>query len=81
MIVKIVLAAVGVAFGLYGLHRLFTYLEDAGYMYYRKPREGGVAKGLTGTFNEMDRLIRPSVQHTREAEQIVRVERDDVGGD
>ncbi len=78
---KLVLVAVGVVAGLYALHRLFCYLEDAGYCYYRKPRTKGVAKGLSGAFNEMDRLIRPSVEHTRKVDQLVQVERDDIGGD
>lgn len=50
------------AFG-YRLHRWLISLEDRGYIYYRtKPRGGG-----GGVFMELDKLIRPSVEHVQKA--------------
>ena len=69
-----------IPFVLWGLHRFAIALEDAGYIYYREKKQGGNS-GVHGAFNQMDRLIRPSVEHTRETEDIVKVVRDDVGGE
>ena len=46
---------------LYGLHRLLVSLENSGYIYYRtKPSGGG---GIAGAVFEVDKLIRPSIEH------------------
>lgn len=74
---------VGVVAGglaLYGLHRLCIYLEDQGFMYYRKPSESG--GGAAPVLMELDRLTRPSVEHVVEAQDAVqKQEKPGVGGD
>ncbi len=67
---------VGVTVGLYLLHRLALRLEAAGYLYYcNKKSSGG---GATPVFGELDRLVRPSIEHTIEArdEQTIVCEND-----
>lgn len=48
------------------LHRLCLKLEQWGYLYYRQRPTGSSA----GVFLEMDRLVRPSIQHIVEAEDL-----------
>ena len=59
------------------LHRLAIRLEDAGYLYYRKQSSGGGGGSVLG---ELDKLVRPSIQHTIEV-QDVRIEQDEIDGD
>ena len=83
MVWKILIAiavVIAVPLLLWGLHRFAIALEDAGYIYYRTKKEGGNG-GLHGAFNQMDHLIRPSVEHTRETEEVSQIVRDDVGGE
>ena len=65
---------------IWGLHRLALKLEAAGYLYYRTERKGGVT-GLPGAFGELDRFVRPSVEHTRQVEESTKITSDDVGGE
>jgi hypothetical protein len=58
-------ALLGVA--VFGLHRLLLRLENRGYIYYRKkPRGGG---GVA--FLELDRLVRPSIEHVQRANDVI----------
>lgn len=63
----------------WGLHRLFIALEDRGYIYYRtKPQSGSNSAML-----EIDRLVRPSIEHVISVRHIAarRAEDDsDAGG-
>ena len=61
------------------LHRLAIMLEDAGYMYYREQPKGG--SGARGVLSEIDRVVRPTIEHSVEQQDAVKIERDDVGGD
>ncbi len=59
----LILSAAAGGLMLYGLHRGCCYLEDRGYMYYRKKRAGTTSGSV---FQELDRLTRPSVQHVEQ---------------
>lgn len=63
----------------WGLHRLCIALEDRGYIYYRtKPQSGSNSAML-----EIDRLVRPAVEHVISVRDIAarRAEDDtDAGG-
>lgn len=51
----------------FGVHRWLVSLENRGYIYYRqKPRGGG-----GGGFLELDRLIRPSIEHVQKANDVI----------
>ena len=51
----------------FGLHRWLVSLENRGYIYYlKKPRSGGGGWGL-----ELDRLIRPSIEHVQKADDVI----------
>jgi len=52
---------------LYGLHRLALKLDEMGYLYYRTQPKGGNRFG--GVLMEFDKLARPSVEHTLEANE------------
>lgn len=58
----IILAAV-----LYGLHRLALKLDERGYLYYKTQPKGGSRLG--GVLMEFDKLARPSVEHSLEANE------------
>ncbi|MCH5376053.1 MAG: hypothetical protein JJ992_18950 [Planctomycetes bacterium] len=61
-----ILAAIAVlATALYGLHRLALKLDEMGYLYYKTQPKGG--NRLGGVLMEFDKLARPSVEHTLEA--------------
>lgn len=62
---------------LYGLHRFCCLLEDAGYVYYRKPKEGGA--GLSGTLFELDKLTRPSSEYVQAAQNEIVEHRTESG--
>jgi len=61
-----------VAAGLYAIHRLATWAEDRGWIYYRK-RHGSVTVG--SAFLEIQALMEPSKRH--ELEQRRRNDFDD----
>ena len=51
----------------FGLHRCLVSLENRGYIYYlKKPRWGG-----GGGFLELERLIRPSIEHVQKANDVI----------
>ncbi|HRX80267.1 MAG TPA: hypothetical protein P5307_14450 [Pirellulaceae bacterium] len=58
------------------LHRFAIRLEEAGYIYYREqPRGGGGS-----VFGELDRLVRPSIQHTIDVKDV-RIEQAENDGE
>ncbi len=58
-----VAAVIAIGSLIYALHRWLISLENRGYIYYRKqPRGGG-----SSVFFELDKLTRPSVEHTQKA--------------
>lgn len=71
-----VLIAMAVAASLYALHRLAVYLEDWGFIYYRRKRPAGGGSPSYCPFQEM---IQPQVRHVMEVEEQRQVD-SDVGG-
>jgi hypothetical protein len=64
---------------LYGLHRLATWAEARGWVYYRKGRGGSGA--AAGAAFELHSLARPSVRHVVEERRRSELERvDDQAG-
>jgi len=59
----------------WGFHRLCIRLEDRGYIYYRTRSQGGGA--LSGALLDMERMIRPSVQHVVEVQDVQTRKSDD----
>jgi hypothetical protein len=55
------------ATALFGLHRLALKLDEMGYLYYKTQPKGGHRLG--GVLMEFDKLTRPSVEHTLEANE------------
>lgn len=49
----------------------------------RRERRGGgsVSSGIAGMMTEIDRVVRPSVQHVIEGEDLAAEEDDDIGGE
>jgi hypothetical protein len=49
----------------------------------RRERRGGgsVSSGIVGMMTEIDRVVRPSVQHVIEVEDLADEEDDDIGGE
>ena len=58
------------------LHCIAIRLEDAGYLYYRERSRGGGGS----VFSELDKLVRPSIEHTIEV-QDGQMEQDEHAGD
>jgi len=61
---------VGIALGSWGLHRLATWAEGRGWIYYRNPPRGSVSYGVS----QVDAIVRPEVEHVielRDEERIV----------
>jgi hypothetical protein len=54
---------------LYGLHKLCVRLEERGLLYYRRRSPGG---GVSHALMELDRIVRPTVQHVREVEDEIK---------
>lgn len=74
-IVLIVLVVVCLAGLLYGLHRLATWAEARGWIYYRKGR-GSSGSGGRAMF-ELQSLAHPSTQHVIEERRRSELERVD----
>lgn len=73
------LAAAGASVGIcWVLHRFCIRLEEAGYLYYRKPNAGG---GGGGVFQELDRLTRPSVEHVMQVQDETKQQEERIGGE
>jgi len=58
--------------------RICTRLEEAGYLYYREKPTGSGGGGVLG---KIDKLVRPSIQHTIELRETTHVEEDGIDGD
>lgn len=71
-----VLIAAAAAAGLYALHRLAIYLEDWGYIYYRRKRPTSGGSPVYCLFQEM---IQPQIRHVIEVEEQRQID-SDVGG-
>jgi hypothetical protein len=63
---------------LYGLHRYCLYLEDRGYLYYRrkKPPAGGGS-----VFNPLQEIIQPQIRHVLEIKDELPLKSEDDRGD
>ena len=75
----VVLAGIA-GLGLIGwiFHRVCTRLEQAGYMYYREKPTGSAGGSV---FSEIDKLVRPSIEHTIEVQETKHVVEDGIDGD
>jgi hypothetical protein len=49
-------------------------------MWRDKDRTGSFSSGVAGALSEVDRVVRPSVEHRFEAENAVKKQADDIGG-
>lgn len=75
----VVVASIGLLVGLGWLgHRLCIRLEEAGYLYYREESSGSAGAGILG---EIDKLVRPNIEHTIELRETTHVEEDGIDGD
>jgi hypothetical protein len=50
-------------------------------MWREKDRTGTFSSGVAGALAELDRVVRPSVEHVLEAKESVKKQQDDSGGD
>ncbi len=50
-------------------------------MYRDKDRTGTISCGIAGMMTELDRVVRPSVQHVVEVKESVASHEDDIGGE
>ncbi len=50
-------------------------------MYHGKDRTGAISSGIAGMMTELDRVVRPSVQHVVEVKESVASHEDDIGGE
>jgi hypothetical protein len=72
----VLLAVILLALG-YGLHRLATWAEDRGWIYYRK-KHGG-SGSASAAFLEVQKLFEPSKEYVLEQQVEERVEREEGG--
>jgi hypothetical protein len=63
----VVPAGLGAAAALYGLHRLALWLEDRGWLYYRRKKPQSSAAAL---WVGLQQFIEPGVRHVREVRQV-----------
>ena len=49
--------------------------------YRDKDRTGTISSGIAGMMTELDRVVRPSVQHVVEVKESVASHEDDIGGE
>ena len=67
-----VLGASSVTLALWVLHKLLLRAEEKGWIYYRRRRGSGtVSSGVAGAMMELDRIVRPSVEHVIEMKKPV----------
>ena len=59
------------------LHRFCLQLEARGYIYYRNRPESGA---ISGAMRELDQLVRPTTEHTIQAEENLYAKEDDEQG-
>ncbi|MCI0463868.1 MAG: hypothetical protein L0Z62_43595 [Gemmataceae bacterium] len=50
-------------------------------MWHDQGRTGTFSSGVAGALSELDRVVRPSVEHVLEAKKSVNKQEDDIGGD
>jgi hypothetical protein len=50
-------------------------------MWRDKDRAGSFSSAVAGALSEVDRVVRPSVEHVLEAKNAVKKHEDDIGGD
>jgi hypothetical protein len=50
-------------------------------MYRDKDRSGSISSGVAGMMSEIDRVVRPSVQHVVEVKEAAPHKEEDIGGD
>ncbi|MCI0456963.1 MAG: hypothetical protein L0Z62_08290 [Gemmataceae bacterium] len=50
-------------------------------MWRDKDRTGSFSSAVAGALSEVDRVVRPSVEHILEAKNAVKQQEDDIGGD
>ena len=50
-------------------------------MWRDRGRTGSFSSGVAGALSELDRVVRPSVEHTLEAKNAVKKHEDDIGGE
>jgi hypothetical protein len=50
-------------------------------IYRDKDRTGTISSGIAGAMTELDRMIRPSVQHVDEVKQSAKLHDEDIGGE
>jgi hypothetical protein len=72
-----------VALGLIGVAIGVSILMLCGLiqMWRDQGRTGSFSSDVAGALSELDRVIRPSVEHVREATNSVKKQADDIGGD
>ena len=72
-----------VVLGLIGFAIGFPLLMIRGLMqmWCDKDRTGTFSGGVGGALSELDRVVRPSIEHTLEARNFVTKQEDDIGGD
>ena len=59
------------------LHTLAKWMESKGWLYYRKKPQGG--SGVGTALEEMNRFLRPSIQHVQEEKK--RSKREEQGNE
>ena len=73
-LVVVGLIVVAIGFPWLMIHGLIQMWRD-------KSRTGIVSSGVAGTLSELDRVVRPSVEHVLEVKNSVKMPEDDIGGD
>lgn len=68
------LVVVGIGFPLFMIRGLIQMWRD-------KDRTGTLSSGIAGALTEVDRVVRPSVEHVLETKNAVKKQQDDIGGD
>jgi len=72
-LVVVGLIVVAIGFPWLMIHGLIQMWRD-------KSRTGIVSSGVAGTLSELDRVVRPSIEHVLETKNSVKMPEDDIGG-
>lgn len=75
-----VAAGLGIGGGLYALHRLCLWLEDAGYLYYVRKKPRGSSGGL-GSLVELQKALEPTTRYVVETKEERVQSISDAGGE
>jgi hypothetical protein len=70
VVLGLILFAIG--FGLLMILGLIQMWRD-------KDRTGTISSGVAGALSEVDRVVRPAVEHVQEAKKTVKKKEDDIG--